>query len=167
MAAYGQGMGREQFLKGTNIMLGPGVNLARVPWNGRNFEYQGEDDYLAQKMVSAEVRGIQSQNISGCVKHYVFNNEEDDRSGMSSNVPDRAAHELYYKPFASAVDAGVGVAMCSYNRVNGTWACEDANSLGALKNEYGFAGYVQSDWVCVTKQFHGSQCLYDKHSNVT
>ena len=97
-------------------MLGPGVNLARVPWNGRNFEYQGEDDYLAAKMVHAEVIGIQSQNISGCVKHYVFNNEEDDRSGMSSNVPDRPAHELYYKPFAAAVDAGVGVAMCSYNR---------------------------------------------------
>ena len=62
-------------------------------------------------MVAAEVRGIQSQNVSGCVKHYVFNNEESDRSGMSSNVPDRAAKELYYQPFAAAVDAGVGSAM--------------------------------------------------------
>jgi len=69
MAAYGAGMGREQFLKGSNVMLGPGVNLARVPWNGRNVEYQGEDDYLASLMVHAEVIGIQSQNVSGCVKH--------------------------------------------------------------------------------------------------
>jgi len=67
-------------------------------------------------MAAAEIKGIQSQNVSGCVKHYVFNNEESDRSGMSSNVPDRAAKELYYKPFAAAVDAGVGSAMCSYNR---------------------------------------------------
>ena len=112
MYAYGAAMGREQYLKGSNVMLGPGVNLARLPWNGRNFEYQGEDPWLASKMVAAEVAGIQSQNVSGCVKHYVFNNEESDRSGMSSNVPDRAAKELYYKPFAAAVDAGVGSAMC-------------------------------------------------------
>jgi beta-glucosidase-like glycosyl hydrolase len=73
-------------------------------------------------MVAAEIWGIQSQNISGCVKHYTFNNEETDRSGMSSNVDQRPAKELYFKPFAAAVDAGVGSAMCSYNRVNGTWA---------------------------------------------
>jgi beta-glucosidase len=138
MYAFGRGMGREQFLKGSNVMLGPGVNLARLPWNGRNFEcvcaagfsdaartgtltppaplflatrYQGEDPWLASKMAAAEIAGIQSQNVSGCVKHFVFNNEETDRSGMSSNVPDRAAKELYYKPFAAAVDAGVGSAM--------------------------------------------------------
>ena len=104
----------------------------------KQFEYQGEDPWLASRMVAAEVRGIQSQNVSGCVKHYgacpvrrtrawvrpssratrppppaVFNNEETDRGGMSSNVPDRAAKELYYKPFGAAVDAGVGSAMCS------------------------------------------------------
>ena len=73
--------------------------------------YQGEDPWLASKMAAAEIAGIQSQNVSGCVKHFVFNNEETDRSGMSSNVPDRAAKELYYKPFAAAVDAGVGSAM--------------------------------------------------------
>ena len=113
---------------------------------GRNFEYQGEDAYLAARMVHAEVIGIQSQNVSGCVKHYVFNNEEDDRSGMSANVPDRAAKELYYKPFAAAVDAGVGSAMCSYNRVNGTWACEDQTSLDQIHNVMGFAGWMMSDW---------------------
>ena len=146
MAAFGAGMGREQYLKGSTVMLGPGVNLARVPWNGRNFEYQGEDAYLAARMVHAEVIGIQSQNVSGCVKHYVFNNEENDRSGMSANVPDRAAKELYYKPFAAAVDAGVGSAMCSYNRVNGTWACEDPTSLNEIHNVMGFAGWMMSDW---------------------
>ena len=111
MYRYGAAMGKEQYLKGSNVMLGPGVNLARIPWNGRNFEYQGEDPVLASKMVAAETMGIQSQNVSGCVKHYVFNAEETDRSGMSANVPDRAAKELYYKPFAAAVDAGVGSAM--------------------------------------------------------
>lgn len=78
MAAFGAGMGREQYLKGSTVMLGPGVNLARVPWNGRNFEYQGEDPFLASAMVAAEVAGIQSQNVSGCVKHYVFNNVRED-----------------------------------------------------------------------------------------
>ena len=84
--------------------------------------------------------------MSGCIKHFVFNNEETDRSGMSSNVPDRAAKELYYKPFAAAVDAGVGSAMCSYNRVNGTWACEDANTLNEIKSVLGFDGFMMSDW---------------------
>jgi hypothetical protein len=79
----------------------------------RSFEYTGEDPFLASQMVSAEVVGIQSQNVSGCVKHFVFNAIEDDRSGMSSNVPNRAAKELYYRPFQAAVDAGVGSAMCS------------------------------------------------------
>ena len=106
-------MGKEQYAKGSTVMLGPGVNLARVPWNGRNFEYQGEDPYLAYHMAYAETFGIQSQNVSGCVKHFVFNNEEDDRSGMSSNVNDRPAKELYYQAFQGSVDAGVGSAMCS------------------------------------------------------
>ena len=84
--------------------------------------------------------------MSGCVKHYVFNNEEDDRSGMSANVGNRAAKELYYKPFAAAVDAGVGSAMCSYNRVNRTWACEEQNALDEIHNVMGFAGWMMSDW---------------------
>ena len=109
------------------------------PWR-RSFEYQGEDDHLAAAMVWAEVVGIQSQNVSGCVKHYVFNSEEDDRSGMSANVGNRAAKELYYKPFAAAVDAGVGSAMCSYNRVNRTWACEEENALSEIHDVMGFAG---------------------------
>jgi beta-glucosidase len=139
-------------------MLGPGVNLARVPWGGRNFEYQGEDPVLAGRMVYQEVRpslidqvvcyllnsrqtlqvlGIQSQNISACVKHYVNNNQEYNRNTVSEQVrapfpkhhivvqfqcspqvPQRAEWELYYQPFMAAVDAGVGSAMCSYNRIN-------------------------------------------------
>jgi beta-glucosidase len=146
MYAFGKGMGQEQYAKGTNVMLGPGVNLARVPWGGRNFEYQGEDPVLASKMVAAEVYGIQSQNISGCVKHFVDNNQENDRSGESNNIQQRAQWELYYQPFQAAVDAGVGSAMCSYNRVNNTWACENAQTLGDLKGPMGFRGWVMSDW---------------------
>ncbi len=118
MQEYGAAMGYEQYLKGTNVMLGPAVNLARVPWGGRTFEYQGEDPVLASNMVAAEVVGIQSNNISGCVKHFVENSQEYDRSGMSSNVPRRAHMELYMQAFVAASDSGVGMTMCSYNRVN-------------------------------------------------
>ena len=175
MFDYGAGMGKEQYAKGSTVMLGPGVNLARVPWNGRNFEYQGEDPFLAYHTVYAETFGIQSQNVSGCVKHFVFNNgacrasllsarlpawpptpgplhvpcaEEDDRSGMSSNVNDRPAKELYYQAFQGSVDAGVGSAMCSYNRVNGTWACEEPVSLGTLKTTMGFDGEEAESMAC-------------------
>ncbi len=79
MYDYGRAMGQEQYGKGTNVMLGPGVNLARVPWCGRIFEYQGEDPVLASTMVAAEVQGIQSNSISGCIKHFVSNSQENDR----------------------------------------------------------------------------------------
>jgi beta-glucosidase len=102
MYAFGDGMGQEQKIKGTTVMLGPGVNLARVPWGGRNFEYQGEDPVLAGRMVAAEVKGIQDNQVSGCVKHYVENNQEYDRSGVSANVQRRAHMELFMQPFVSA-----------------------------------------------------------------
>lgn len=146
MEAFGAAMGLEQYKKGTNVMLGPAVNLARVPWGGRNWEYMGEDPVLASVLVAAEVRGIQSQNVSGNIKHFAFNSEETDRSGMSANVPDRAARELYLKAFSAAVDAGVGSAMCAYNRVNGTWACENAALFSTLKGTFGFRGWIMSDW---------------------
>jgi beta-glucosidase len=114
MYAFGQAMGQEQYIKGTNVMLGPGVNLARVPWGGRNFEYLGEDPFLAATMVGPEVAGIQSNNISACVKHYVDNNQEYNRDTVSENVPRRAQVELYYAAFAAAINAGVGSAMCRW-----------------------------------------------------
>jgi beta-glucosidase len=107
---WGAAMGAEQAAKGTNVMLGPAVNLARVPWAGRNFEYMGEDPVLAARMVAREVAGIQSNGITGCIKHWVNNNQEYDRRGVSAVVGQRVAFETYYVPFAAAVDAGVGSA---------------------------------------------------------
>lgn len=111
--SFGAAMAAEQSLKGTNIALAPAVNLARVPWGGRTWEYLGEDPTLASAIAAAEVRGIQTgTNISGCVKHFVLNAQEFDRETVSETASRRARWELYYKPFQAAVDAGVGFAMC-------------------------------------------------------
>ncbi len=96
-------------------------------------------------MVAAEVSGIQSQNISGCVKHFIENTIEADRSGMSSNVPRRVHMEMYMKAFCAAVDAGVGSAMAAYNRLNGTWSSENAQAISDLKDKCGFRGWLMSD----------------------
>lgn len=108
MQEWGQAMGREQYLKGTNVMLGPDLNMVRVPWGGRVFEMMGEDPYHGAAMAVPLIKGIQSNNISACAKHYIFNSHECNRQSYSANVPARAAHEIYLPPFLAAVDAGVG-----------------------------------------------------------
>ena len=115
MQQMGEAMGAEQVYKGSNVMLGPSVALVRVPMSGRNFEYFSEDPFLNAALAGPMVRGIQSNNISACVKHWIFNSQETDRSGMSSNVPERVGRELYEAPYKAAVDAGVGSVMCSFN----------------------------------------------------
>jgi beta-glucosidase len=151
MGKYGAACGREQRGKGFQVMLGPGVNLARVPVGGRNFEYLGEDPSLASQMAAAEVRGIQSEGVVACAKHWADNNQEgphhNGRLITSSVVSDRANFEMYYKPFEAAVEAGTGSVMCSYNLVNGTYSCENKHTLtGHLKNKLNFSGWVVSDW---------------------
>lgn len=145
--AFGAAMAAEQAAKGTNIALAPAVNLVRVPWAGRVWEYLGEDPTLAAAIAAAEVRGIQTgTNISGCVKHFILNAQEFDRQSVSETASRRTLWELYYKPFQAAVDAGVGSAMCSYNRVSNVYACENAIGLHDLKSRMGFKGFVMSDW---------------------
>lgn len=145
--AFGAAMGAEQVLKGSNVMLGPAVALVRCPWSGRNFEYIGEDPVLNAAVSGALVRGIQGNNISASVKHWIFNSQETDRSGMSSNVPERVGRELYEAPYRAAIDAGVGTVLCSFNRINTTWSCaNDAGLNGWLKADLGFDGWVVSDW---------------------
>lgn len=113
-AAFGKAMAEEEHAKGANVHLAPACNLARVPWGGRTFEYLGEDPHLASRLAAAEVGGIQSvRGVSACIKHLAVNSQETERMSMSSNVGDRALHELYLPAFAAAVDAGVGTAMCS------------------------------------------------------
>lgn len=145
---WGAAMGAEFRGKGSNIQLGPGMNLARVPQNGRNFEYiSGADPFLGHAMVGPVVKGIQSAGVIANAKHYVHNNQETDRSTVSAEVDERTRHELYYRPFAGAVDAGVGSVMCSYNLVNEVYACENQETLNTdLKGHLGFDGWVMSDW---------------------
>lgn len=144
--SYSAAMAFEQRQKGTNVMLGPMVNLARVPQGGRNFESLGEDPFFSSRMVEMSVQGIQSQGIMANVKHFVDNNQETDRFNVSANIDMKTQAELYMIPFKAAVDAGVLSIMCSYNRINQVWACENPNTLGFLKKVLGFQYFVVSDW---------------------
>ncbi|HZU85409.1 MAG TPA: glycoside hydrolase family 3 C-terminal domain-containing protein, partial [Polyangiaceae bacterium] len=143
---FGASIAAEQAGKGTNVVLGPMMNLDRAPAGGRNFEGFGEDPALAGAMAAAVVRGIQGAGLIATAKHYVDNEQETRRMTISSVVDDRTQHELYVLPFRACVDAGVGAVMCSYNQINGTFACEDPVTLGWLKGELGFKGWVMSDW---------------------
>lgn len=151
--AWGKAMGKEFFDKGANVQLGPGMCVARVPRNGRNFEYlSGEDPVLGATLVPHVVEGIQSQHVIANAKHFVNNNQETNRKGVSANVDERTEFEIYYPPFEAAAKARVGSIMCSYNKIkldNGhsRWPCENHDSLARdLKERLGFEGWVMSDW---------------------
>ncbi|KAH3756653.1 glycosyl hydrolase [Pelomyxa schiedti] len=147
MREYGAAMAIEQLIKGTNIMLGPMENIARVPVGGRNFESVGEDAYLGGVYAKETIIGIQSQGVIATAKHYLDNNQEYDRTTVSAIVDDKTQHELYLSHFRNAIDAGAGAVMCSYNLVNGTWACENDAALNhLLKDEMAYKGFVMSDW---------------------
>jgi beta-glucosidase len=145
---FGEAMGQEAYDKGINVMLGPGMNIARIATNGRNFEYFGEDPFLAGKMVASAIRGIQSNPVLAQAKHYAANNQETDRMTVSSEVAERTMREIYLPAFEAAVKQGhVGSVMCSYNRLGGTYACENKELLdGYLRHDWGFDGFVTSDW---------------------
>jgi len=141
-------MGDEFATKGANVILGPGVFVARVAKGGRNFEtLSGEDPYLGAKLAVQWVTGIQSKGIVATLKHFVFNNQETHRNGYNSQVDDKTAWELYYQPFEAAVDAGAGAVMCSYNLQDGIHSCSNPAMLkDDLKGTLGFRGFVMSDW---------------------
>ncbi|KAI1412712.1 glycoside hydrolase family 3 protein [Hypoxylon sp. FL1857] len=144
----GEALGQEFSGKGIDIHLGPVVGpLGRDPAGGRNFEAFGPDPYLAGVSVAETIIGAQSAGVVASVKHYVLNEQEHFRSGISSNLDDKTMHEVYLWPFADAVRAGVGSVMCSYNQINNSYACENSYVLNKLlKNELGFQGFVVSDW---------------------
>ena len=145
---FGRALGAEAWHKGVNVQLGPGMNIARVPMNGRNFEYFGEDPYLAGQGAAAAIRGIQEEHVIATAKHYALNNQETDRNTVSVDVDDRTLHEIYLPAFEASVKQGdVGAVMCSYNKVHGAWACENPLLLNKiLKKEFGYSGFVMSDW---------------------
>jgi len=140
-------MGEEFRGKGVNIVLGLAMNIARVPAAGRNWEGFGADPYLAGEAAYQTIQGIQSKGVQANAKHYINNEQEHFRESSSSNVDDRTQHEIYLAPFLQAVRAGVATVMCSYNQVNGSYACGNSKMLnGVLKTELGFQGPVLSDW---------------------
>ncbi|HWZ89286.1 MAG TPA: glycoside hydrolase family 3 C-terminal domain-containing protein, partial [Polyangiaceae bacterium] len=144
--SWGEAMAAEQRGKGVMILLGPMMNLARTPAGGRIFEGFGEDPFLSGELSAREVLGIQSQQVVATAKHFVGNDQETNRFGGDSQIDERTLHELYLAPFAASVEAGAGAVMCSYNRLNGVYACENPALLTDLKAGLGFSGFVMSDW---------------------
>ncbi|MDR7085408.1 beta-glucosidase [Aeromicrobium panaciterrae] len=146
--AYGKVLANEAVAKGVNVILGPGMNMSRNPLAGRNLEYAGEDPHLTTQMGVGLIKGIQSKpGVMADAKHFVLNEQETDRMINSSEVDERTLREMYLPPFVAAVKAGVGSFMCSYNRVDSVYACENKALLtDLLKKEMGFDGFVMSDW---------------------
>ncbi|KAI0374349.1 beta-glucosidase [Pilatotrama ljubarskyi] len=147
MRERGAAMGAEFKGKGVHVALGPMMNLMRAPAAGRNWEGGGGDPFLSGELAFETITGIQSAGVQACAKHYINNEQEHFRDSSSSNVDDRTEHELYSYPFMRSVQANVASVMCSYNQINGTYSCENDKTLnGILKGEFGFQGYVMSDW---------------------
>jgi len=149
--AGGAMIGREAHRMGFSVLLAGGVNLARDPRNGRNFEYAGEDPLLAGTIVGAAIRGIQSEHVVSTVKHYAMNDLETDRNTLSANIDPTAARESDLLAFEIAIaDGHPGSVMCSYNRVNSVYACENDWLLNqVLKRDWKYPGFVMSDWGAV------------------
>ena len=145
---YGHNIGEEARYRKKDILLGPGVNICRTPLNGRNFEYMGEDPFLAGAMVVPYVKGVQEEGVAACVKHYAVNNQEFQRTQSNSVVDDRTLHEIYLPAFKAAVqEGGAWAIMGSYNLYNGQYNCHNKKLLvDILKGDWGFDGVVVSDW---------------------
>lgn len=145
---YGQSIGEEARYRNKTVLLGPGVNIYRTPLNGRNFEYMGEDPYLASQMVVPYVKGVQQNGVAACVKHYALNNQEINRHTTNVIVDDRALYEIYLPAFKAAVQKGKAWAiMGSYNLYKNQHNCHNRYLLNdILKGEWGFDGVVVSDW---------------------
>lgn len=144
----GQALGEEAAAQGVNIVLGPGLNIKRSPLCGRNFEYFSEDPYLAGKLAAGYIRGIQSQGVYACPKHFAVNSQELRRMAMNAVVDERTLREIYLTGFEIAIrEGGPGALMTSYNQVNGTYANENPHLLqDILRGEWGYDGLVITDW---------------------
>ena len=145
---YGESLGEEALYRGKDMILGPGVNIYRTPLNGRNFEYMGEDPYLASRMVVPYIQGMQSKGVAACVKHYALNNDEEYRHQVNVIVSDRALHEIYLPAFKAAITEGKawGI-MGAYNLYKNQHNCHNAILLNKiLKHDWQFDGVVVSDW---------------------
>lgn len=147
-ALYGKSIGEEARYREKDVLLGPGVNICRTPLGGRNFEYMGEDPYLASRMVVPYVQEVQKNGVATCVKHFALNNQEDNRNDYDAVVDDRTLYEIYLPAFKAAVqEGGAWSIMGAYNLYKGQHACHNQYLLNdILKGEWGFDGAVISDW---------------------
>ncbi len=145
---YGESLGNDCVARGVNILLGPAVNIYRAAMCGRNFEYMGEDPWLASRTAVGYIRGVQDRGVMAVVKHFAANNQDYDRDNVSSDIGERTLHEIYFPTFRAAVEeAGVGSVMTSYNLLNSVWTTENPWLLQeVLRRQWGFRGIVMSDW---------------------
>ncbi|MFW9892987.1 MAG: beta-glucosidase [Candidatus Thorarchaeota archaeon] len=161
MEEIGTAMGREVRALSRHILLAPGVNIARTPLNGRTFEYFSEDPFLTKELAIPFVKGVQSQRISACMKHYAANNQERDRRSSSSEVDERTLHEIYLRAFRAVVkEAEPWSFMTCYNKVNGVYGSESDYLLQkTLFDKWGYNGLVMTDWLASRKATSTESCI--------
>lgn len=159
----GQALGNECQAEDVSVILGPGANIKRSPVCGRNFEYFSEDPYLSSQMAANHIKGVQSQNVGTSLKHFAANNQEHRRMSASSEIDERTLREIYLASFETAVkEAKPWTVMCSYNRINGVYASENKKLLtDILRDEWGFDGFVVSDWGAVDERVEGLKAGLD------
>ncbi len=144
---YGKAVGEECRAGGVELLLGPGVNLARNSQCGRNYEYLGEDPFMVGRMAAGYIKGLQSTGTAACIKHFIGNETEFYRRRTNSIIDERTLHEIYMRPFKDGIDAGVAFVMTSYNQLNGEWTGESRHTIDTLiRRDLGFKGAVISDW---------------------
>ena len=154
LTEMGEALGNECQVEGVSVILGPAVNIKRSPLCGRNFEYYSEDPLVASEMAGALIKGIQSKNVGTSIKHFLANNQETRRMSGDSRVDERTLNEIYLAAFEGAVrKQKPWTVMCSYNKINGTYAAENHKYLTeTLRDQWGFDGYVMSDWGAVNNR---------------
>lgn len=154
ITGMGEVLGEECQAEGVGVILGPAVNIKRSPLCGRNFEYYSEDPMVASEMAGALIKGVQSKNVGTSIKHFLANNQETRRMSSSSEVDERTLREIYLAAFEGAVSSQKPwTVMCSYNKINGTYAAEHKEALtDILRGEWGFDGFVVSDWGAVNNR---------------
>lgn len=159
----GQALGNECQAENVSVILGPGANIKRSPVCGRNFEYFSEDPYLSSQMAANHIKGVQSQNVGTSLKHFAANNQEHRRMSASSEIDERTLREIYLASFETAVkEAKPWTVMCSYNRINGVYASENKKLLtDILRDEWGFDGFIVSDWGAVDERVEGLKAGLD------
>ena len=165
----GEVLGEEARGRGKDVILGPSINIKRSPLCGRNFEYMSEDPVLTAAQGVAYIQGVQESDVAACAKHYAVNSQETDRLDVDETVSERALREIYLPAFEAAVqDGGVLSVMGAYNLVNGTKCCEHKQLLDdILRDEYGFDGFVVSDWSAVRDTKASAEVGMDIELSVT